>query len=142
VLEDGRSVTVDRLAEEDPRMPSIHQFGKLFTSGLKRMLAKVAFRKGQQVESKEHSAASPCPTAQRMEGAMAVWPQDDSFAIDESGTDWQSADGGCDVYEVFGEIRYLARPKPHLPSTFQGKKPVPVVLKFVQPFRATRRLGH
>ena len=142
MVEDGGALAFDCVAEKDARMPFINKFGQLFASGFQWMLSKITPSQRQNVEGNHDCLSTPYSASKSMEVAVPVRMENDRLPVDQSGAAREGADTICDVYEVFGEIRCLTRPKPDLSIPLQGKKSISVVLKFVKPIRAARRLGH
>jgi hypothetical protein len=104
MLENGRAVAVDRLAEEDAAMPmSLHEILKAAAAILDRRPAKVAAGGRQQVEGDHDGLPTPPRAQQAAEVTVAVRPKDYGLTVEHQVIGRKRGDSGSDAGEAPGD---------------------------------------
>jgi hypothetical protein len=142
MLEDGRTVALDRLADEDIRMPiSLHEILQAVAAIFDPERAKIESGR-EQVEGHDDGLSAPPRAQQPVEVTVAVRPKSHGFPVQNSVFDWQAGDTGRDPREPRSDIGGLPRPEANPRPILPGEQPPAIMLQFVKPPRAGgRRAG-
>src|SRR5260221_10550456 len=137
---DGRTVALDMLVEPEARAGLAHDRCEGGLADLERVTPQIVAVQLDEIEGVEEDALVSALVTNEIERGHAVVIAGDSFAIDDAGARAQPRERTNDQREAPSHVIARTAIEPHPFPILAGDDAEPVVLDFMQPKLAGRKL--